>query len=124
MLNVPLLRKTLEHITAHPEEHNQEMWAHHSPSCGTRGCLAYHAASMEGDLRASGGQDGWQIWYMEDHNGQRVGRIRQIAQDRLGLESWQAELLFDENNTVARLWLLAHEFSDGEIEVPAEFSTP
>ncbi len=124
MLNVPLLRKTLEHITAHPEEHDQGSWARYSPSCGTKGCLAYHAASMEGDLRASRSLMGGMIWYMEDHNGFEVGTIRKIARDRLGLDGRQADLLFDANNTVGRLWWLAHEFSNGEVEVPPEFATP
>lgn len=42
-INVPLLRKTLEHIEAHPEEWNQSAWA-----CGTAGCFAWHAAMLDG----------------------------------------------------------------------------
>lgn len=42
-VNVPLLRKTLEHIEAHPEEWNQSAWA-----CGTAGCFAWHAAMLDG----------------------------------------------------------------------------
>lgn len=42
-VNVPLLRKTLEHIEAHPEEWDQSSW-----SCGTSGCFAYHAAMISG----------------------------------------------------------------------------
>ncbi len=123
MLNVPLLRKTLEHITAHPKEHDQEIWALRLPSCGTKGCVAYHAAIMEGDLQAISSFDGL-IWHIEDHNGKRVGSIQRVAQDRLGLNDWQAGVLFESNNTVSRLWQLAHKFSSGEIEIPPEFATP
>jgi hypothetical protein len=42
-VNVPLLRKTLEHIEAHPEEWFQGVW-----SCGTAGCFAWHAAMLDG----------------------------------------------------------------------------
>lgn len=44
-LNVPLLRKTLEHIEAHPEEHDQCTWR--SP-CGSTMCFAGHAAVING----------------------------------------------------------------------------
>lgn len=42
-LNIPLLRKTMEHIEAHPEEHDQMTWV-----CGTTMCFAGHAAVISG----------------------------------------------------------------------------
>lgn len=41
-INVPHLRKTLEHVTDHPEEYDQETW------CGTKACIAGHAAVLGG----------------------------------------------------------------------------
>lgn len=41
--NVPLLRKVLEHIEAHPEEWDQGTWR-----CETAMCFAGHAADIAG----------------------------------------------------------------------------
>lgn len=41
--NVPLLRKTLEHIETNPQEWEQKVW-----HCGTSGCFAWHAAMLDG----------------------------------------------------------------------------
>lgn len=47
MKNYPLLRKTLEHIEAHPEEHNQMYWGEKT-ACGTTLCFAGHAVLLAG----------------------------------------------------------------------------
>lgn len=49
-INVPLLRKTLEYVTEHPEEWRQWTWGARvsSLSCGTAGCFAHHAARLDG----------------------------------------------------------------------------
>ena len=43
--NLPLLRKVLDHIDAHPDEWNQSMWATET-ECGTAYCVAGHAVAM------------------------------------------------------------------------------
>lgn len=45
--NLPLLRKVLDHIDAHPEEWDQWQFAR-VVSCGTAFCVAGHAAVMSG----------------------------------------------------------------------------
>lgn len=44
-LNIELLTKVMEHIEAHPDEHDQSFWAHRS-DCGTAFCFAGHAVNM------------------------------------------------------------------------------
>lgn len=55
--NLPLLRKTLEHIKAHPEEWNQDRWYTQKPDgetsvegnvCQTAACVAGHALIFSG----------------------------------------------------------------------------
>lgn len=49
--NLPLLRKVLEHIDAHPEEWYQSSWGIHTPqsACGTAFCVAGHAVMLSGE---------------------------------------------------------------------------
>jgi hypothetical protein len=46
-LNVPLLRKTMEYIEAHPQEWDQDEWVAKG-SCGTTMCFAGTAAYLMG----------------------------------------------------------------------------
>src|SRR6478609_6380573 len=48
--NLPLLRKVLEHIDAHPEEWHQSVWAMETSAseCGTAFCVAGHTVVMAG----------------------------------------------------------------------------
>lgn len=45
--NLPLLRKVLDHIDAHPEEWNQAAWMTET-TCGTACCIAGHAIVFDG----------------------------------------------------------------------------
>jgi hypothetical protein len=45
--NVPLLRATMDHILAHPDLHNQAMWATRT-ECGTAYCFAGTACFLSG----------------------------------------------------------------------------
>ena len=48
-LNVPLLTKVMDHIDAHPDEHDQDVWARRldaASPCGTTYCFAGHAVNM------------------------------------------------------------------------------
>lgn len=71
--NLPLLRKILDHIDAHPEEHDQETW---ESACGTTRCVA-----------------GWALHF----DGQKVradGSIPRRAREVLGLTVSESEALF------------------------------
>lgn len=132
MVNVPLLRKVLEHITEHPDEHDQRKWAirgGRGQDCGTAMCVAGHAVAMTGHEIA------WPTWN-DNGNGYNssVARhtrdrgsdgwprsIEDVAREELGLSQTESEWLFMGSNTLRVLWCVANRFSDGEIEVPERF---
>lgn len=146
-VNVELLRKTLEDITAHPEEWNQKSWASKiyevagvrlDPGdsrslwestdygkedqltvCGTAMCLAGTVA-----VKHLGGK---LVFDEMRHSASHVeidgvkSLIRDTARAALGLDFEQSERLFSSFNSLERLWDLAGEFTDGEIEIPLQF---
>lgn len=112
-INVPLLRKTLEHITAHPTEWNQEYWGRtfnneRDEVCGTAYCLAGHAVVMTGHTLtfSNGGYS-----HFTDQ-GEEIG---EVAERELGLTYDEAYELFHDQNSLFDLWELAEQFTDGEI---------
>lgn len=115
--NVELLRRVLEHITAHPEEHDQRVWARHT-DCGTAMCLAGHAVTITGHAIDYGKHSWSGLVYLT-----RAGEsIEDVAARELGLSDDQAENLFDPDNTRAELWREAAQITDGAIEIPAEIA--
>lgn len=109
-INAPLLRKVLDHITAHPEEWDQTDWASMT-SCGTACCVAGHAAVMTGHTPDFRG-------YGSTHVTSDGRYICDVAREELRLEHWQADDLFAVCYTLKDLWRIASEFTDGEIEIP------
>lgn len=59
VLNVPLLRKTLEHIEAHPDDWNQCFWrgVSYVAECGTAMCFAGWACELAGGVWAGPASD-------------------------------------------------------------------
>lgn len=127
MINIPLMRKVLEHITEHPEEHDQNVWAERGP-CGTAYCMAGHTVVMTGHKLS------WESNEFEEDevvtesvqtpiliNGEEEGRISRVAAFELGLIESQWETLFLYSDTVEDLWTAANEMTDGEIEIPEQF---
>lgn len=144
-INVPLLRKALEDVTAHPEEWNQGGWAvrllqgkdgaplsvdesrrlwvtpgsAQPTQCGTACCLAGNVV-----IKQLGGKPLFADVYFNatevELNGQRH-TIQYAAQQHLGLMPNQADELFASDNSLYRLWELANQFTDGEIEIPVQF---
>lgn len=120
-INVPLLRKTLEHITAHPDEWDQDIWAERTP-CGTVACLAGTAVLLQGfelDFYESecdcGCREGTTASYVISDPPQT---IQEVARTTLGLTEDQADDLFESDNTLRDLWAYANSFTNGEIEIP------
>lgn len=90
-INVPLLRKTMEHIEQHPEEWDQSFWM---SECGTKACFAGWACVFSGvEVVYS-----WARCTTAD--GDSAGAA---AQDALGLTFEDADQLFEANNTMAEL---------------------
>lgn len=107
-INVPLLRKSLEHIDAHPEEHDQRHWAQRTP-CGTKLCLAGTAVVLSGyDIRW--GEDA--IVSAQTTTG---AYIEDLAQEQLGLNDSAANWLFHKCEDADDLWDAAAWITDGEI---------
>lgn len=107
------LARALAHTTIYPEQHDQDTILEVG-ECGTVACLA-------GRVVLQAGYTPGQRWMGTDHcftadPGDRY--ILDLARELLGLTGDQASDLFAPNNTLADLWNLAHEFSDGDIAVP------
>jgi len=113
-INVPLLRKALEHIDAHPEEHDQRSWMRQT-SCGTTMCLAATVAVLAGheiDWSKSLMTTGDLAHFYAVVDGRTVP---EAAQDSLGADDEQAYSLFYGCKNADDLWAAAEEMTDGEI---------
>lgn len=130
MVNVPVLRKELEHITAHREEWQQSVWLRTTTltACGTVGCLAGNAVVHAGWAPVHNGE----LVDVRQHVGaqfdvvMRDGKtmsIRDAARQELGLEYWQANLLFGGSNSLVWLWEVADALTDGELQAPQDVIT-
>lgn len=114
-INEPLLQKTLDHITAHPEEHDQAIWMVRGPECGTLGCAAGWAVVFAGHelkFMPIGTGDGWRETALRVDDGRWV---QHAAREELGLTVGQSADLFAGGNTVDDLWRFAEEWTDGRV---------
>lgn len=101
--NIPLIRKTLEHIESHPEEWYQGNWAinTYSPaSCGTAYCFAGWALVLAG--HDFGPSDN--LWLFE-LDGRMVSNseVGVAAKNALGLTQHEANRLFYAHNSLQSL---------------------
>lgn len=140
--NVPLLRKTLEHIIAHPGEWDQgewfidynemvhhyggveslpgmirEIWDAHAAqgnACGTAACFAGHAIQLAGNTITT---------HRSSLNGIRGAdidideSIPECAQRLLGLDDRQAYDLFAASNGLETLKRHVRDITDGEVDL-------
>jgi len=135
MLNVSKLLGELQQLTIYPEKWDQGFWAvpaidpetKRPSACGSYGCIAgntlihneYTLIWKENPMvgyfdEASQDRHRWIAEDAEDSNGNRR-TIEAHAAKELGLTPWQAEILFDPDNTEADLWEHAERFSGGQI---------
>lgn len=91
--NVALLRKTLEHIEAHPDEWDQKWWAART-KCGTTFCFAGWTVALGSSTEVA-----WQYGYAVCTATGEL--ISDVARDLLGLDDNQADRLFGGSNTLA-----------------------
>jgi len=121
--NIPLLRKVMEHITAHPEEYDQREYAVRT-ECGTTHCIAGWAVALSDvsivyrrlgiwDNRTAGDY-GWNA----ELGSPAEGTWRRQARDLLGLDALDARYLFHEGRTLDEVWRFVEEISDGEVRRP------
>jgi hypothetical protein len=136
--DVPRLRKTLEHITAHPDEWDQSFWAVDwemyreywcgdgpvlkrrlamtmgRPACGTAYCVAGRTvvdAGCQIVMKADGGA--YQCIDPGRHasSAPDVCNISHKARELLGLTRDEAIALFEETNTLNDLWRIGQRIA-------------
>lgn len=123
MKNYPLLRKTMEHIEAHRDEHDQSGWGR-KEACGSTMCFAGHAVVLDGhNVIWTEIEDGHSVMsYVEmtDGSGDELSPMAAGARV-LGLDLDESSHLFLACMKLSnvRLYvdhLLSEESRDGEVE--------
>lgn len=127
-INVGVLRRALEHITANPHEWDQRSWAHRVmsqpdetaavPACGTVYCLAGMIVVRELDARPEFLSD-----MMETSiavAGNETFTISEKAAELVGIPFGMSSLLFRSSNDLYRLWAIAEYITAGDIQVPEQ----
>lgn len=115
-INVPLLRKTLEHIEAHPREWNQKTWR-----CETGFCFAGWAVELTGGRWVTYGNGLYPYVLAEDddppehvdYDGEVECAYR--AERILGLTGQEAQYLFHSENTLDDLRRIVADLCGGEL---------
>jgi hypothetical protein len=113
--NVPLLRQTLAHIEAHPEDWNQGSWR-----CDTAACFAGHAALLAGATWAHRAEDGVDLENLADIDpeayeavcpprAEGTVRVSTYAQQVLGIKLGDAARLFEATNELDDLRRIVDE---------------
>lgn len=136
IIDVPLLRKELEYITANRVQWDQSTWISRG-SCGTTACLAgntvinagylpvYARHGLRTDLVTTNRdlvRAGPLHVLLQEFDDDQVESVRDVAQRLLGLDDAEANLLFDGGSNLYELWAIAAELTRGEIEIPASVS--
>jgi hypothetical protein len=115
-VNVPLLRKTLEHIEAHPQEWYQNTWR-----CDTAMCFAGTACHLDGGEWVRDGSSPWLAQRdgeaPDDLHYAPAGWVHAETRARriLGLDPWPAAGLFHYRNTLDDLREQVAELCGGEL---------
>lgn len=136
-VEVDKLRDELTYITVYPEFWNQGDWVNPvnrefgtaetpPPACGTMGCLAGNTVLHEGgelqwvkgdywDYETNAMKFYWRTEYVIMPQEFEEEHIDYAARKTLGLNSDQADALFDGGNDLDDLWEKAYAVSDGKI---------
>lgn len=109
MPNTELLERVLQHITDHPEAHDQTTWARPDPDCGTAACFAGWTCSLAGYQLVP--SHNWAAQVIV--NGERRS-IKHTATELLDLEPAQARTLFAGGNTLVHLQMMVKDLVNGE----------
>lgn len=113
-LNIPMARKVLEHLRAHPEEHDQDVFAVRGTACGTRACIAGTAVLMDPRtivhwLRTEVGELVGEV-FVDGHPVDLIDRAAEV----LGLSDHDAVSLFFTYDDASALTMLAGAIEDAE----------
>lgn len=122
-VNIPLLRKVMEHITTHPEEYDQREYAVRS-DCGTSHCIAGWALALSGREFTYRRLQSWDHRTAADFGwAAQVGILGDCSEHdeaakALGLEDDDAAEMFHEDQTLSGVWECVERVTDGEIARP------
>lgn len=108
--NVALLNKVMEHIEAHPEEHDQRYWGIVT-ACGTKFCFAGHTAMMCGHDPVFDPM-GFFVGCRDHRGGSQ--RVDDVARSELGISTRDASRLFFESTTIQQLRAVVDEIASGD----------
>lgn len=111
-LDVELLQRTMAHIEAHPEQHNQYEWVATDPDCGTAACFAGWAAILKfgESVIHDDGLPHFKLPAPYDRDASGVPRaMSEQAAALLGLTLDQAHTLFDAGNSREALRLMVND---------------
>jgi hypothetical protein len=126
--NIPLIRKTWEYITEHPEEHNQKDWARQT-TCGTTYCFAGTALVLSnydfdfGEAKPDRFDFGEanpvhrSAYVVKSPEGKLVS-IGGSAEQELGLTYEEANKLFLDCHTLADVGDMLYSLTNGEVGNP------
>lgn len=110
-LNIPYARKVLEHLTAHPEEHNQTNFGMRT-SCGTTACIAGATILMDADTTVL--WDGVGMFGAVTTPTRPGQCVTDRAAELLGLNSYDAGRLFYNMSNVESLDMLTTYIREAE----------
>jgi hypothetical protein len=121
MTDVARLRKTLEFIHAHPEEHNQQYWAV-KRSCGTTMCLGGTVVHQAGyKLQWQQVSSNMKAATMAVHPATgEIVNIEDEAADLLRIDHDDVQMLFHRSESIGDLYTVARDITRGEIAIPME----
>jgi len=135
--NAELAWRVMDHIDAHPEQHNQGAWFFRQPAsdCGTKACFAGWASLLSGDEPKWA--HGYQLQTDAVIAGGKTRYIEARAMELLGISGDQADALFygansreDLGRLVAEIfgprppWTAADEQAWRECAHRADYLTP
>lgn len=98
-VNLPLLRRVLDHITTHSDQHDQYWWAE-VRQCGTVMCIAGHTCVLQGH----------RIDFTPEADGAHLTdgrRVEDVAAELLGLDLDQSLRLFRSATDLQEAWAAA-----------------
>ena len=146
-INEDELRQMLQFLTDRPTKHQQTAWFDLGPvqtwgqlldatewKCGTAGCLAGWTALQHGWLPAPEldydyASESYQVGPGSELSTAEVVRpddpteaepVDDVAARILGLDEEQSRQIFDGYNSLRTMWSLAHDWTDGRIQMPPE----
>lgn len=107
--NTELLERVMQHITDHPEQHNQSMWVN---ECGTAACFAGWATLLSGWYVQRVAPS--KVVYVAHQDDLRDFLVNDLAVELLGITNDEADVLFGYGNSREMLQLMVKDLVNGD----------